>query len=499
MPTIWPRLLERLASGDPVVGIDEFRRWGRLDFERAVGLGIMRETEAATCIMCDACPERHSSEVICVAGGRRMFISCPEEGTVNVEPWRLRQWRIDAGRVAQLAGVAMGIAVPIQVLLLQHLWSLGRRRLGGRYRDIFLGVGGGPPLSEMSAAIRSSIGQGSALLLTVCCDGRPDEISSGHQAIDFISVSRMDGPQVIVDLEYLEDRFTESAPPSRKSSRSIPAPAGATWRDVSMIVFDGMLRITVCGEVHETDFAELGVDQKSQPIELLKLFAAARGTMDTAKIQELVSGDAAVKMRVLRLRQFLQELIGVDGDPIENHRKAKAYVCQFEIRLAGDDGFRTPAGVTWLDLTFHERVDGRILVTVPERQQFRARGAQNRRGETVGEVAEERGTVTRTYSLEEMGLRAEAGQLTSEGAAFAELLRAGGMLARGGNDMVVLKLAARLREWTGLDGEPLRLLEASRSWTAVFACSSEINVPKGAGAVSRSRAHAQTKTTLAKE
>ena len=160
-----------------------------------------------------------------------------------------------------------------------------------------------------------------------------------------------------------------------------------------MIVFDGMLRITVCGDVHETDFAELGVDQKSQPIELLKLFAAARGTMGTAKIQELVSGDAAVKMRVLRLRQFLQELIGVDGDPIENHRKAKAYVCQFEIRLAGDEGFRTPAGVTWLDLGFHERVDGRILVTVPERQQFRARGAQNRSGEAVGEVAEDRGTV----------------------------------------------------------------------------------------------------------
>ena len=90
--------------------------------------------------------------------------------------------------------------------------------------------------------------------------------------------------------------------------------------------------------------------------------------------------------------------------------------------------------------------------------------------------------MARTYSLEEMGLRAEAGQLTSEGIAFTELLRAGGKLPRGGNDMVVLKLAAQLREWTGLDGEPLRVLEASRSWTAVFACSSEINVAKGVAA-----------------
>ena len=48
-----------------------------------------------------------------------------------------------------------------------------------------------------------------------------------------------------------------------------------------------------------------------------------------------------------------------------------------------------------------------------------------------------------------MGLRTDAGRLTSEGAAFTDLLRAGGMLPRGGNDVVALELAARLREWTG--------------------------------------------------
>ena len=186
-------------------------------------LCVKRRRPHASCVM--HCPARHSSEVICVAGGRRMFISCPEEGTVNVEPWRLRQWRIDAGRVAQLAGVAMGISPsPIQVLLLQHLWSLGRRRLGGRYRDIFLGVGGGPPLAEMSAAIRTSIGQGSALLLTVCCDGKPDEHPSGHhRSISFRSRGWRLG-SVVVDLEYVEERFAGEAPSTRKSSPTIPAP-----------------------------------------------------------------------------------------------------------------------------------------------------------------------------------------------------------------------------------------------------------------------------------
>ena len=80
--------------------------------------------------------------------------------------------------------------------------------------------------------------------------------------------------------------------------------------------------------------------------------------------------------------------------------------------------------------------------------------------------------------LEDLGLRTDAGRLTEEGTAFEELLRAGGNLPRRSNDMIVLKLAERLREWTGLNGEPLRLVEASQSWTAVFACSSEIRAPK---------------------
>ena len=73
----------------------------------------------------------------------------------------------------------------------------------------------------------------------------------------------------------------------------------------------------------------------------------------------------------------------------------------------------------------------------------------------MGEVAEEIGMLTRTYSLEEMGLRSDRGRLTDEGAAFIALLRAGGSLPRRSDDMTVLSLAKRLSQWTGLDDEPL--------------------------------------------
>jgi hypothetical protein len=76
-----------------------------------------------------------------VAGGRRMFLSCPEEGSVNVEPSRLRQWRIDTGRLAELVALAVGLPGTVRPIDLGRLFHLGRRRLAGRFRDLFLVAG----------------------------------------------------------------------------------------------------------------------------------------------------------------------------------------------------------------------------------------------------------------------------------------------------------------------------------------------------------------------
>ena len=477
MPTIWPRLLERLASGDPLISADDLRAI-KPELDRAIAMGVLREAEAARWIMCDSCPERHWSEVVWVAGGQRAFIACPQEGTVDVESARLRQWRIDPGSVARHTANALGLTSSVEVLLPQHLWSLGRRRLGGRYRDTFLGIGGGPTVAEMSAAVRSSIGHGSALLLTVCCDGATQAPQAGHEYVDLASVSRLDVDQLVLDLEYLEDRFAERAPTSRRPVRSIPATAATTWGDVSILVFDGFMRINLPGKEHEVEFAGLGLDEQAQPIELLMLFAAARGTLDAGRLGTVVSGDSPIKMRMLRLRQLLQSLIDIDGDPLSYSKKARTYSCNFRIQLDRDEGFRTPASASWLDFAFHERADGRIVVSVPEKVRVRAHGSNSRGGPTVTEMAERDSTSRRAHSLEDMKLRLDAGRLTEEGTAFVELLRSGGTLARRGNDIVVLRLAQRLREWTGLDGEPLRLVEASRCWTAVFACSSDIKATR---------------------
>ena len=409
--------------------------------------------------------------------GVKACFGCDTEGVIDIELDRLRQWRIDADRVAGLVAGSLDLSSPIEVLLRERLWRIGRRRMGGRYRDIFFGVGAGLPVAEMSAAIRSSIGPGSALLLTVGADGNPEGIPAGQHRLDLASVSRVEGGRVVIDLDYVEERLAGEAASTRKSSPSIPVPAGTAWRDVSIIVFDGLLQVTVCGKVYEKEFGEIGVDEQSQPVQLLKLFAAARGTLSSERISEVPKGDTPPKTRVRRLRALLQSLIEIDGDPVPNQKKADTYTCAFEIRLVGDDGYPTPAGTTWIDFSFHERADGRLLVSTGEKQ--RRRGLAIDRDDTVrAEVAETTREAVRTYLIDDIVPRPSSGKMPAEGSALLDLLRSGGRIRRAGDDMAILILAQRLREWTGLGQDPLSFSDSTGTWLASFSCSSALSAAK---------------------
>jgi hypothetical protein len=412
-----------------------------------------------------------------VTPGVKACFGCDTEGVIDIELDRLRQWRIDADRVAGLVAGSLDLSSPIEVLLRERLWRIGRRRMGGRYRDIYFGVGAGLPVAEMSAAIRSSIGPGSALLLTVGADGYPDGIPAGQHRLDLASVSRVEGGRVVIDLDYVEERLAGEAASTRKSSPSIPVPAGTAWRDVSIIVFDGLLQVTVCGKVYEKEFGEIGVDEQSQPVQLLKLFAAARGTLSSERISEVPKGDTPPKTRVRRLRALLQSLIEIDGDPVPNQKKADTYTCAFEIRLVGDDGYPTPAGTTWIDFSFHERADGRLLVSTGEKQ--RRRGLAIDRDDTVrAEVAETTREAVRTYLIDDIVPRPSSGKMPAGGSALLDLLRSGGRIRRAGDDMAILILAQRLREWTGLSQDPLSFSDSTGTWLASFSCSSALSAAK---------------------
>ncbi len=474
MRTVWQRLLDRLAAGDGTLCADEVRRWDRVQWDKLFALGLLREIELAESVICDQCGDAHCAEIYWVTPGVKACFGCETEGVIDIEIDRLRQWRIDAGRVAGLVAASFELSSPVVVLVRERLWHIGRRRFGGRYRDVFFGIGAGMPVSDMSAAIRSSIGPGPALLLTVGCDGNPDGIPSGQHVLDLASLSRAEDGRVVVDLDYVEDRLTDSAPSSRKPVQSIPVPAGTSWRDVSIIVFDGMMQVTVRGKVQEIDFAEVGVDPQSQPIALLKLFAAARGTLPSDRISNTQDGSTPPKTRVRRLRTLLRSQIDIDGDPVTNHKKADTYSCAFEIRLADDDGYPTPAGASWIDFNVHERADGRLLVSTVEKQRGRGLTFDPTDDTVRAEVAETTREAIRTYSIDDIVPRSSSGKMTTEASALVALLRSGGRLQRAGDDMAVLSLARRLREWTGLAEDSLRFSESTSTWLASFSCSSGI-------------------------
>ena len=473
MRTTWQRLLERLGSGDPVVGADDIRGWTRLEFERAVALGILRQAEAATTVRCNNCDEGHWSEVVWVAGGRRAFIACPQEGPLDVDPKRLRQWRFDTGRLAELLADALELAGPARTIELGRLWHLGRRRLAGRFRDLFLLAGETDNLSsDLQKLLRYGGWTSGAVLVPRAGDSGAD-IPKKLRIVDLGSVSHLAGEQLSIDLEYIADCFADDAPAMTGRVQTITAPPGTTWKDVSIVLLDSSMQVTIRGRQSDRDYAQAGFRDPDQRLVLLKLFGAARGMLDAEKAASVLDGGSPLKTRISRLRQLLQELIEVDGDPIAHHKKSNTYSCQFEIRLAGDCGYPTPAGATWLDFSFHERNDGRLLVSTTETRRFRARDHRAETGRAASEVAEQGAPIGRIYSVEELGLRTDAGKLKPEGAAFISLLRAGGRLPRRGDDLAVLRLAKMLREWAGIEAEPFQFSEAAQSWTALFACSSD--------------------------
>jgi len=473
MRTVWHRLLDRVAMGDSMARADDVRRWDQGQWREILNLGLLREMELDTAVLCDQCGEAHWADIHWVAPGERACYGCPTEGVIDIEIDRLRQWRIDADRLAQLLATSLDLSSPVECLRHDCLWRLGRRRIGGRFRDLFLGVSGNQTVFELSGSAQASIGRGSALILTVGCDVSPTGIPAEHHLLELDSVSHVGDGRVILDLDYLEDHLVERRPAQLKTRRSILAPSGTGWEEVSITVFDEMLHVAVGGKLHEVDFSEIGVDLQSQPIQLLRLFAAARGTLDVTKAQNLLSGDSQLKVRMARLRQVLMHLVPADGDPFRYRKKAQTYTCQFSLRLADDHGLRVPHGTSWLDLAFHERADGRIVISVPEKRRFSAYGSEVKDKRT-GETAESIGMIGRTYSLEEMGLRSSDGAITKEGDIFLALLRASGNLPRSKNEMFVLKLASQLRHWTQMEGEPFLLARGSTSWTAVFACSSTV-------------------------
>ncbi|HWR49689.1 MAG TPA: hypothetical protein VN428_01185 [Bryobacteraceae bacterium] len=488
MSSVQAAFWSRAVIENPVFAFDEVRRWPRQQFDDLVSVGLLRETEQAELVMCDGCYDAHWEEVIWMPSvrepsGMRAYIPCPTEMTVRVAPERLRQWAVDTDALARQIAAAMELSGEVESVLPGRLWRLGRRRLTGRFRDVFLAGGRHSDVDAVSEAAVRRLNAAHGILLTLGNRSAGAEWQMSRftvlEAAEVVSVA---GGQLIVHLDYIEDVLPREPASGRSNEiRSVAMPDGARWEDLSIVVNDASLVVRVRGHEKELSLDDAGFGdrrqceaEQDQALETLGLFAATRGRLSPERVAGVVREKTSLKHRVSNLRRRLQFVFGIDGDPISFKKGLGEYWCNFEIRLAGHESFPTPEGSSWLDFHFTERSDGRLVVSVTEKRVFRARVGDSKAGRSSFAAAERNEMSERIYSFDELGFRTSRGQLTPEGQVFAEMLRGGGKLRRRGDDMSVLKLASWLRSWTGLADAPLQFSVGAAIWSARFGCSSEV-------------------------
>ena len=474
MQSAWKTLLSRLASSETVIGADDARQWGHGEWQQVVKLGLLRETTTATALLCQECEEHCWCDVGWSADGRRSFLPCPRGYTIDVAPERLRRWLVDPDVLARLQAAALELTGPVEQRG-TSVWSLGRRVLAGRFRDFLLALD-----DSNDGALQVAAGYAAPVVFVP--DSYRAERVNGLPVFSLEDVSSLDAGRLILDLSYIEDALPrETTVEKTKKVRSISVPEDAIWQDVRIEVGELALRVSVRGVWHERSLEECGLsDGRKEDVagdrglQVLWLFARRRGRFNPRDIAQATEEKTPFKNQVSQLRRRLRGILAITGDPIPYEKSSGEYRCVFGVALESDRGFPTPAGVTWADFHFQELPGCRLCVGVRAKETFRARVRTSSFESTSTEVAEREALLQREYALDQLGLTNSQGLPGAEGKALLELLRGGGKLRRQADDLAVLGLGARLKEWIGLCDEPLQFSERARVWVTYFGCGSNV-------------------------
>lgn len=136
---------ERIDLPSPLIDGDEALRLRAGHLDRLVSAGLVRETQAAVSVVCDACDLGHVDDVVFVDtpadAGVRAYIRCPDNGRVQVPLDRLRQWEVDFnGMVRVLAAAIARDGMPEEIVQ-SRVWFIGKAVFAARSRDVFLARG----------------------------------------------------------------------------------------------------------------------------------------------------------------------------------------------------------------------------------------------------------------------------------------------------------------------------------------------------------------------
>ncbi len=101
-------ILDRAAAEKPIFPADEVDRWPEDLFAFLEGYELIRETDNASSVVCDACGRDHIEPVVKLpfpdGTGFRAYIICDLAGRVPVPLRRLRQWMLNVPKLSEMTG-----------------------------------------------------------------------------------------------------------------------------------------------------------------------------------------------------------------------------------------------------------------------------------------------------------------------------------------------------------------------------------------------------------
>jgi len=132
----------------PALVLEDLEAIPQSDLDRLMGLGLVKQAATATHVVCDACAEGHVEEVDRIVYSEhvtRFFITCPENGRVEVPRERLMQWAVDYLPLFLSLSSALSASIGVTEVFPGRVWNLGRVALSGKSRTIWAARGLGWP------------------------------------------------------------------------------------------------------------------------------------------------------------------------------------------------------------------------------------------------------------------------------------------------------------------------------------------------------------------
>ena len=263
---------------------------------------------------------------------------------------------------------------------------------------------------------------------------RPESFAGGQlPAFSLAVVASLDSDRLHLDIEFIEDALPQERAVARgKDLRSQPMPNDAEWADLHLAVGETALTMRTNGLCREFGVENLGfANQRKGNIagdkgwQILRLFAQHGGTVALAEIAAKKSERQRLQKQIGILRQRLQTVFPIQGDPIRCDRTQERYQCAFHISPLVESGLVLGHGTSWLDVRITELPSGRLQFQVKGKEVFAARTGGGEHGRER-EPAERAVSNKREYSLDAMGLTRGNGQVTEEGKALVAMLHGAG-------------------------------------------------------------------------